>query len=98
VLLGALYRAGRQRRGVGGGQWSLMERRFRALNPHRGGGEMEGQCHYGRGSAGGVAWDVEAALGVTAAGWMVGGGTASDRRREMKEEWVEWAAKAGWAG
>jgi hypothetical protein len=64
---------------------------------HRGGGETEGRRCYGRGSGVGVAWDVEAALGVTAAGWTVGGVTASDRRREMKEL-VEWAAKAGWAG
>jgi hypothetical protein len=49
---------------------------------------MEGRCHYGRGNGGGVAQDVEAVLDTT----------ASDRRRETKEEQAEWAAKAGWAG
>jgi hypothetical protein len=38
-----------------------MERRFQALNLHRGGGETEGRCRYGRGSGGGAAQDVEAA-------------------------------------
>jgi hypothetical protein len=59
---------------------------------------MEGQHCYGRGSGGGVAWDVEAALGVTIAGQTGGGGATSGRMRETKEEWAEWAAKAGWAG
>jgi hypothetical protein len=59
---------------------------------------MEGWHRYRRGSGGSVARDTEAALGTMAAGRMGGGGAASDRRREMKEERVEWAAKAGWAG
>jgi hypothetical protein len=46
---------------------------------------MVGQCHYGRGSGGGAAQDVEVALGVTVAGWTGGGSTASDRRRETME-------------
>jgi hypothetical protein len=40
---------------------------------------------------------MEAALGTTAAGQTGGGGVASDRRREMKEEQAEWATKDGWA-
>jgi hypothetical protein len=64
-----------------------MERQFRALNPHRGGGrETEGRHHYGRGSGGGAVWDAEAALGAMAAGWAGGDGATSDRRRLMKEE------------
>jgi hypothetical protein len=59
---------------------------------------MEGQRHYGRGSGGGTAQDAEAVLGVMAAGLIGGGSTASDQRREMKEERAEWAAKVGWAG
>jgi hypothetical protein len=59
---------------------------------------MDGWCRYGRGSGGGVAWDAEAVLGATAAGWMGSGDAATDQRRETKEERVEWAAKAGWAG
>jgi hypothetical protein len=74
-----------------------MERRFQALNLHRGAGEIEGQCHYGRGSGGGVARDAEVVLGTTATGQTGGGGVASDRRRETKEEQAEWAAKVGWA-
>jgi hypothetical protein len=65
---------------------------------HRGGGETEGRRCYGRGSGVGVAWDAEAALGVTAVGRTGGGGAASDWRRETKEERAEWAAKNGWAG
>jgi hypothetical protein len=75
-----------------------MERWFQALNPHRGGGEMEGWHCYRRGSGAGVAWDAEAVLGATAAGRTGDGGATSDQRRESKEERVEWAAKAGWAG
>jgi hypothetical protein len=75
-----------------------MERRFQAFNPHRGGGETEGQRRYGRGSGDGVARDVEAALSATVASRMGGGGAASDRRRETKEERAEWATKAGWVG
>jgi hypothetical protein len=63
-----------------------MERQFQAFNPHQGGGEMEGQRRYGRGSGGSVARDAEAALGATVADWMGGGGAASDQRRETKEE------------
>jgi hypothetical protein len=37
-----------------------------------------------------MAQDTEAAL-MTAAGRTSGGGTASDQRREMKEERAEWA-------
>jgi hypothetical protein len=33
---------------------------------------------------------------VTAVGRTGGGGAASDRRRETKEERVEWSAKARW--
>jgi hypothetical protein len=58
---------------------------------------MEGQRRYLRGSGGGMAWDVEAALGATAADRTGGGGTASDQRRDRKEERTKWAAKAGWA-
>jgi hypothetical protein len=75
-----------------------MEWWFRALNPHQGGGETEGLHHYGRGSGGGMARDVEVALSATTAGQTGGGGAASNRRRETKEEQVEWAAKGGWAG
>jgi hypothetical protein len=75
-----------------------MERWFLALNPHRGGGKMEGQRRYRRGSGGGVVRDAEAVLNAMAAGRTGGGGTASDRRRETKEERAEWAAKARWAG
>jgi hypothetical protein len=39
-----------------------------------------------------------AALDATAAGQTGGGGAASDRMRETKEERAEWAAKAGVAG
>jgi hypothetical protein len=59
---------------------------------------MEGQYYFRRGSGGGVTQDVEVALGTTAVGWTGGGGMASDWRRETKEEWAEWAEKAGWAG
>jgi hypothetical protein len=45
-----------------------------------------------------VARDAEAVLGATAAGRTGDGGATSDQRRESKEERVEWAAKAGWAG
>jgi hypothetical protein len=44
-----------------------------------------------------VARDTEAVLDTMAPGRTGSGGTASDRRREMKEERAEWAAKAGWA-
>jgi predicted DsbA family dithiol-disulfide isomerase len=54
------------------------------------GGETEGRHHYRRGSGGSMAQDAEAAL-MTAAGRTSGGGTASDQRREMKEERAEWA-------
>jgi hypothetical protein len=40
----------------------------------------------------------EVALNVMAAGLPDGGGVASNRRRDTKEERAEWAAKAGWAG
>jgi hypothetical protein len=50
---------------------------------------MEGRCRYGRGSGGGAQRD----------GSRTGGaGATSDRRREMKEERAELAAKARWAG
>jgi hypothetical protein len=75
-----------------------MERWFQALNPHRGGGEMEGWHHYGRGSGGGAAREAEATLDMTIAGWTGNGGTTSDWRRETKEERAEWTAKAQWAG
>jgi hypothetical protein len=45
-----------------------------------------------------VTRDAEAALGVTAAGRTGGGGAASDRKRETKEEQGEWATKARLAG
>jgi hypothetical protein len=59
---------------------------------------MEGQRHYRRGSGGGAAQDAEVVLSMTAVGRTGSGGAASDRRRETKEERVEWSAKAGWAG
>jgi hypothetical protein len=74
-----------------------MERWFQAFNPHWGGGEMDGRHHYRRVSGGGIAWEAEAALGATAADRTGGGGASSDRRKEMKVEKAEWAAKAGWA-
>jgi hypothetical protein len=45
-----------------------------------------------------MARDAEATLGVTTAGQTGGGGAASGRMRETKEERAEWAAKVGWAG
>jgi hypothetical protein len=59
---------------------------------------MEGQRHYGRGSGGSVAQDTEPVLGAMVARRTGGGGGASDRWTETKEERADWAAKAGWAG
>jgi hypothetical protein len=64
-----------------------MERRLQALNPHRGGGEIEGWRRYRRGSGGGAARDT--------ASRTCGGGIASDRRRETKEERAKWAVNSG---
>jgi hypothetical protein len=74
-----------------------MERRFQAMNPHRGRGETEGRRRYRRGSRGGAAQDREATLDATTADRTSSGDTASDRRRETKEDMAEWAAKATWA-
>jgi hypothetical protein len=58
---------------------------------------MEGWHRYRRGSGGGAAYDVGAALDVMAAGRTGGGGATSDRMRETKEEWAAKAGVAGWA-